>query len=103
MCVVVLSAGYPGPPAAPKVVSAFKDCINLSWSSPSDTGGTKIIGYNLERNKKGTNYWSLVNPKGPITGIIDSTSCQKLCDTFTIVLFVLKNRSVWGFCCVFFP
>uniref|UniRef100_A0A672F8C6 Immunoglobulin like and fibronectin type III domain containing 1, tandem duplicate 2 n=1 Tax=Salarias fasciatus TaxID=181472 RepID=A0A672F8C6_SALFA len=53
--------------SAPKVVSAFKDCINLSWCSPSDTGGTKIIGYNLEKNKKGTNYWSLVNQNGPIT------------------------------------
>ncbi|XP_068172068.1 immunoglobulin-like and fibronectin type III domain-containing protein 1 [Antennarius striatus] len=59
--------GYPGPPTVPKVVSAFKDCINLSWAPPCDTGGTKIVGYNLEKNKKGTNYWSLVNPGGPIT------------------------------------
>ncbi|XP_068568828.1 immunoglobulin-like and fibronectin type III domain-containing protein 1 [Cebidichthys violaceus] len=58
---------YPGPPTAPKVVSAFKDCINLSWCPPCDTGGTKIVGYNLEKNKKGTNYWSLVNQGGPIT------------------------------------
>ncbi|KAM4588642.1 immunoglobulin-like and fibronectin type III domain-containing protein 1 [Odontesthes bonariensis] len=58
---------YPGPPTAPKVVSAFKDCINLSWCAPCDTGGTKIVGYNLEKNKTGTNYWSLVNQKGPIT------------------------------------
>uniref|UniRef100_A0A3Q3GP50 Immunoglobulin-like and fibronectin type III domain-containing protein 1 n=1 Tax=Labrus bergylta TaxID=56723 RepID=A0A3Q3GP50_9LABR len=50
---------YPGTPTAPKVVSAFKDCINLTWSPPCDTGGTKIVGYNLEKNKKGTNYWSL--------------------------------------------
>ncbi|KAM9361800.1 immunoglobulin-like and fibronectin type III domain-containing protein 1 isoform 1-T2 [Symphorus nematophorus] len=58
---------YPGAPTAPKVVSAFKDCINLAWSPPCDTGGTKIVGYNLEKNKKGTNYWSLVNQRGPIT------------------------------------
>ncbi|XP_034545040.1 immunoglobulin-like and fibronectin type III domain-containing protein 1 [Notolabrus celidotus] len=58
---------YPGTPSAPKVVSAFKDCINLAWSPPCDTGGTKIVGYNLEKNKKGTNYWSLVNQGGPIT------------------------------------
>ncbi|XP_060925116.1 immunoglobulin-like and fibronectin type III domain-containing protein 1 [Limanda limanda] len=58
---------YPGAPSAPKVISAFKDCINLAWSPPCDTGGTKIVGYNLERNKKGTNYWSLVNQGGPIT------------------------------------
>lgn len=60
--------GYPGSPTTPRVVSAFKDCINLSWCPPCDTGGTKIIGYNLEKNKAGTNYWSLVNQKGPITG-----------------------------------
>ncbi|XP_029908040.1 immunoglobulin-like and fibronectin type III domain-containing protein 1 [Myripristis murdjan] len=59
--------GYPGPPSAPKVVSAFKDCINLAWSPPCDDGGSKIIGYNLEKHKKGTNYWSLVNQGGPIT------------------------------------
>lgn len=27
------------------------------------------MGYNLEKKKKGTNYWSLVNQGGPITGI----------------------------------
>ncbi|XP_068449723.1 immunoglobulin-like and fibronectin type III domain-containing protein 1 [Clinocottus analis] len=58
---------YPGSPTAPKVVSAFKDCINLTWCPPCDTGGTKIVGYNLEKNKKGTTYWSLVNQGGPIT------------------------------------
>ncbi|XP_061074690.1 immunoglobulin-like and fibronectin type III domain-containing protein 1 [Conger conger] len=55
---------YPGPPAAPKVVSAFKDCINLSWVAPTNTGGTAIVGYNLEKRKKGSNLWSLVNPAG---------------------------------------
>uniref|UniRef100_A0A3Q2D280 Immunoglobulin-like and fibronectin type III domain-containing protein 1 n=1 Tax=Cyprinodon variegatus TaxID=28743 RepID=A0A3Q2D280_CYPVA len=62
-----IPAGYPGPPTTPKVVSAFNDCINLSWSPPCDTGGTKILGYTLEKNKIGTNYWSLVNQKEPIT------------------------------------
>ncbi|XP_041834075.1 immunoglobulin-like and fibronectin type III domain-containing protein 1 [Melanotaenia boesemani] len=53
---------YPGPPSAPKVASAFKDCINLTWSSPADTGGTNILGYNLEKRKKGSNLWGPVNP-----------------------------------------
>nr|XP_057911732.1 immunoglobulin-like and fibronectin type III domain-containing protein 1 [Doryrhamphus excisus] len=52
---------YPGPPSAPKVVSAFKDCINLSWSPPANTGGTNILGYNLEKRKKGSNLWGQVN------------------------------------------
>uniref|UniRef100_A0A3P9KU82 Immunoglobulin-like and fibronectin type III domain-containing protein 1 n=1 Tax=Oryzias latipes TaxID=8090 RepID=A0A3P9KU82_ORYLA len=72
-----ISAGvlrYPGSPTTPRVVSAFKDCINLSWCPPCDTGGTKIIGYNLEKNKAGTNYWSLVNQKGPITDVFEGAA-----------------------------
>ncbi|XP_052384591.1 immunoglobulin-like and fibronectin type III domain-containing protein 1 [Oncorhynchus keta] len=57
---------YPGPPSAPKVVSAFKDCINLVWSPPINTGGTETWGYNLERRKKGSNFWSPANLDGPI-------------------------------------
>ncbi|KAG7472123.1 hypothetical protein MATL_G00105240 [Megalops atlanticus] len=53
---------YPGPPAAPKIVSAFKDCINLSWTPPTNTGGSRILGYHLEKRKKGSNIWSPVNP-----------------------------------------
>lgn len=57
---------YPGPPSA-KVVSAFKDCINLSLVPPSNTGGTSIHGYNLEKRKKGSNLWG---PVVPAEGII---------------------------------
>ncbi|XP_061688318.1 immunoglobulin-like and fibronectin type III domain-containing protein 1 [Syngnathoides biaculeatus] len=58
--------GYPGTPLAPKVVRVCKECIGLAWCAPSNTGGTKIVGYNLEKRKKGSNYWSLVNQGGPI-------------------------------------
>uniref|UniRef100_A0A672ZHY6 Immunoglobulin like and fibronectin type III domain containing 1, tandem duplicate 1 n=1 Tax=Sphaeramia orbicularis TaxID=375764 RepID=A0A672ZHY6_9TELE len=50
-----IQAAYPGPPSAPKVVTAFKDCINLTWAPPANTGGTNILGYNLEKRKKGSN------------------------------------------------
>ncbi|XP_076003213.1 immunoglobulin-like and fibronectin type III domain-containing protein 1.1 [Genypterus blacodes] len=52
---------YPAPPSQPKVSSASKDCINLTWSPPADTGGTDILGYNLEKRKKGSNLWIPVN------------------------------------------
>lgn len=60
--VIHLCAAYPGAPSVPKVESAFKDCINLTWTPPSNTGGTNILGYNLEKRKKGSNIWSQVNP-----------------------------------------
>ncbi|XP_029287841.1 LOW QUALITY PROTEIN: immunoglobulin-like and fibronectin type III domain-containing protein 1 [Cottoperca gobio] len=53
---------YPGPPSIPKIESAFKDCINLAWSVPTNTGGTNILGYNVEKRKKGSNLWGFVNP-----------------------------------------
>ncbi|XP_058498394.1 immunoglobulin-like and fibronectin type III domain-containing protein 1 isoform X1 [Solea solea] len=52
---------FPGPPAAPQVVSAFDDCINLCWASPSNRGGSRILGYILEKRKKGSNLWTAVN------------------------------------------
>uniref|UniRef100_A0A3Q0QPI1 Immunoglobulin like and fibronectin type III domain containing 1, tandem duplicate 3 n=1 Tax=Amphilophus citrinellus TaxID=61819 RepID=A0A3Q0QPI1_AMPCI len=52
---------FPAPPAPPKVVSAFDDCINLSWAPPSNTGGSRILGYILEKRKKGSNLWTVVN------------------------------------------
>uniref|UniRef100_A0A672R9W4 Immunoglobulin like and fibronectin type III domain containing 1, tandem duplicate 2 n=1 Tax=Sinocyclocheilus grahami TaxID=75366 RepID=A0A672R9W4_SINGR len=58
-----IAAAFPGSPAPPKIVSAFKDCINLAWLSPSSTGGGSIIGYNVEKRKKGSNFWSQANPK----------------------------------------
>ncbi|KAM6977602.1 immunoglobulin-like and fibronectin type III domain-containing protein 1, partial [Aplochiton taeniatus] len=59
---------FPGPPAPPKVVSAFNDCINLTWVVPANTGGSRILGYHLEKRKKGSNLWSSVNPVDePIT------------------------------------
>ncbi|XP_011473308.1 immunoglobulin-like and fibronectin type III domain-containing protein 1 [Oryzias latipes] len=53
---------YPGPPSIPKIVSAFKDCINLAWSAPANTGGTNILGYIMEKRKNGSNLWNMVNP-----------------------------------------
>ncbi|KAJ8395359.1 hypothetical protein AAFF_G00033440 [Aldrovandia affinis] len=53
---------FPGAPEPPKVVSAFKNCINLSWTAPADTRGTTIIGYMLEKRKKDTTQWIALNP-----------------------------------------
>ncbi|XP_061074691.1 immunoglobulin-like and fibronectin type III domain-containing protein 1 [Conger conger] len=52
---------FPGAPDPPKVVSAFKNCINLSWTAPTETRETKILGYTLEKRKKDTTQWISVN------------------------------------------
>ena len=61
---------FPGAPCAPKVESAFKNCINLTWEPPIDDNGTTILGYQLEKRKKDTNQWIAMNPVNePIEGI----------------------------------
>ncbi|XP_058635174.1 immunoglobulin-like and fibronectin type III domain-containing protein 1 [Onychostoma macrolepis] len=61
---------YPGQPAPPKVVSTFKNCINLTWTPPEKDGGTKILGYQLEKRKKDTNHWVTLNlAKEPISAL----------------------------------
>uniref|UniRef100_UPI0037E9BFB1 immunoglobulin-like and fibronectin type III domain-containing protein 1 n=1 Tax=Semicossyphus pulcher TaxID=241346 RepID=UPI0037E9BFB1 len=50
-----------GPPGAPKVESASKTCINLTWTPPEDDRGVPIIGYQLEKRKKDTNQWIALN------------------------------------------
>uniref|UniRef100_A0A674MMP7 Immunoglobulin like and fibronectin type III domain containing 1, tandem duplicate 2 n=1 Tax=Takifugu rubripes TaxID=31033 RepID=A0A674MMP7_TAKRU len=52
---------FPGPPAPPAVVSAFDDCINIAWEAPSNRGGSRILGYLVEKRKKGSNLWSTIN------------------------------------------
>ncbi|XP_068196190.1 immunoglobulin-like and fibronectin type III domain-containing protein 1 [Antennarius striatus] len=52
---------FPGPPAPPKVVSASDDCINVSWDAPPNRGGSRLLGYILEKRKKGSNLWTVVN------------------------------------------
>ncbi|KAJ3586303.1 hypothetical protein NHX12_012703 [Muraenolepis orangiensis] len=51
---------FPGPPSPPKVVSASKDCIALCWAPPANTAGSRVVGYSLEKRKKGSNLWSSV-------------------------------------------
>ncbi|XP_045884879.1 immunoglobulin-like and fibronectin type III domain-containing protein 1 [Micropterus dolomieu] len=59
-----------GPPGAPKVVSASKTCIKLTWTPPEDDRGVPIIGYQVEKRKKDTNQWIALNGLNePIEGV----------------------------------
>jgi len=67
-------AAVPGSCRAPlKVSDVTNSSLTLSWGAPTDVGGSKLIGYTVERQEKGKDYWatcssSLVCPL-PISGI----------------------------------
>lgn len=52
------------------MVSTHDDCIKVCWESPSKRGGSRILGYILEKRKKGSNLWNVVNAMDePIKGL----------------------------------
>lgn len=97
----MVCAAYPGPPSAPKVVSAFKNCITLSWAPPSDTGGTNILGYNLEKRKKGSNLWGQVNPpdqmiRGSNHSVFQESLTILIIYSSRMVLFISNTEKVFA-------
>ncbi|NWH61474.1 IGFN1 protein, partial [Geococcyx californianus] len=51
----------PGAPDTPEVVGTSKDSITISWKVPRKTGSSQIVGYIVQKRKKGTMTWLPVN------------------------------------------
>uniref|UniRef100_A0A8C0J0R4 Titin n=1 Tax=Chelonoidis abingdonii TaxID=106734 RepID=A0A8C0J0R4_CHEAB len=51
----------PGPPGTPQVVHATKTFMTVSWQEPVNDGGSKVIGYHLERKERSSILWTKVN------------------------------------------
>uniref|UniRef100_A0A803TKH3 Titin n=1 Tax=Anolis carolinensis TaxID=28377 RepID=A0A803TKH3_ANOCA len=51
----------PGPPGTPFVTAVTKDSMVVQWHEPINDGGSKILGYHLERKEKNSILWTKVN------------------------------------------
>ncbi|KAM8752242.1 immunoglobulin superfamily member 22-like [Acanthopagrus schlegelii] len=51
----------PGTASQPQVSNITKDSMTVSWTPPAHDGGATVLGYTLERRKKGSNMWMQVN------------------------------------------
>uniref|UniRef100_A0A670I8A8 Immunoglobulin superfamily member 22 n=1 Tax=Podarcis muralis TaxID=64176 RepID=A0A670I8A8_PODMU len=47
----------PGQASQPQVTDVTKDAITITWSPPAKDGGSPVMGYVVERRKKGSNLW----------------------------------------------
>ncbi|XP_069797785.1 immunoglobulin-like and fibronectin type III domain-containing protein 1 [Narcine bancroftii] len=56
----------PGPVATPKILNANSKSITLSWTPPKKIESSNLIGYIIEKRKKGSNTWTVVTDH-PIT------------------------------------
>ncbi|XP_074971715.1 immunoglobulin-like and fibronectin type III domain-containing protein 1 isoform X3 [Phalacrocorax aristotelis] len=59
--VKAVSKDSPGAPDPPEIVSASRDTITISWKAPRKTGSSRIVGYFVQKRKKGTMTWLPVN------------------------------------------
>ncbi|XFF86071.1 hypothetical protein AB1E18_012290 [Capra hircus] len=59
--VLVAPEARPGPPPPPSILSASSQGITLSWTAPRGPGSAHILGYLIEKRKKGSNTWVAVN------------------------------------------
>lgn len=54
-------SALPGPPSAPAILSASSQSVTLTWGAPQGPGSTHVLGYLVEKHKKGSNSWMAVN------------------------------------------
>ncbi|KAM9221819.1 LOW QUALITY PROTEIN: immunoglobulin superfamily member 22 [Dugong dugon] len=57
----------PGLASQPQVSDVTKEAMTITWNAPTQDGGAPVLGYIVERRKKGSNLWVPVN-KDPIQG-----------------------------------
>uniref|UniRef100_A0A8V5GG91 Uncharacterized protein n=1 Tax=Melopsittacus undulatus TaxID=13146 RepID=A0A8V5GG91_MELUD len=51
----------PGPPGTPFVTIVTKDSMVVQWHEPINDGGSRVLGYHLERKEKNSILWAKVN------------------------------------------
>ncbi|XP_014728098.1 PREDICTED: immunoglobulin-like and fibronectin type III domain-containing protein 1, partial [Sturnus vulgaris] len=51
------SKASPGAPDPPEIISTSRDTITISWKAPRKTGASQILGYIVQKRKKGTVTW----------------------------------------------
>eukprot|EP00061_Rhincodon_typus_P018657 g47915.t1 len=51
----------PGPPGTPFVAAVTKDSMEVQWHEPINDGGSKILGYHLERKERNSILWTKIN------------------------------------------
>ncbi|NXH57403.1 IGFN1 protein, partial [Rhabdornis inornatus] len=47
----------PGAPDPPEIISTSRDTITISWKAPCKTGASQILGYIVQKRKKGAVTW----------------------------------------------
>nr|XP_060624176.1 immunoglobulin superfamily member 22 [Anolis sagrei ordinatus] len=61
----------PGQASQPQVTDVSKEAVTITWNPPAKDGGSPIMGYIVERRKKGSNLWVPVSKE-----LVQGTKCK---------------------------
>ena len=59
-------ATVPGAPKAPTLLPTGAQAITVNWTAPTNTGGSPITGYRIERSENGSSWKVLVKDTGSL-------------------------------------
>ncbi|XP_066526079.1 immunoglobulin superfamily member 22-like [Hoplias malabaricus] len=60
----------PGVVSQPQISDVTKDSVTVTWAAPTQDGGAPVLGYVVERRKKGSTMWVSVSKE-----VIQGTQC----------------------------
>ncbi|XP_062974483.1 immunoglobulin superfamily member 22 [Elgaria multicarinata webbii] len=61
----------PGHASQPQVTDVTKEAVTITWNPPAKDGGSPVMGYVVERRKKGSNLWVPVSKE-----LVKDTKCK---------------------------
>ncbi|XP_054828720.1 immunoglobulin superfamily member 22 [Eublepharis macularius] len=72
----------PGQASQPQVSDVTKEAVTITWNPPAQDGGSPVMGYIVERRKKGSNLWVPVSKelihgtKHKVDGLLEDTEYE---------------------------
>ena len=58
----------PGPTSKPQVSTVMKDSAVITWTRPSDDGGSEVTGYHIDKKERNSHRW-IRAVRRPVTGL----------------------------------
>ncbi|XP_055331451.1 twitchin-like isoform X3 [Paramacrobiotus metropolitanus] len=75
-------ATVPSPPGIPNIAKIGRTYVDLKWTKPKSDGGSKILGYQVEKREKGNYIWvkahdfMVQDPEATILNLIENAEYE---------------------------
>lgn len=87
----VFAATVPSSPTNLLAIAQSSSAIKLSWTAPSNNGGSSIKGYEIQRSSDGGNTWSTIKSNTGSTSTTFSNTGLLQATTYTYRVFAINS------------